>query len=141
MLLLQTSLRISCLPYRLWDSSRHTVDITSYTPRITSAVTPRWNVGISPFTQRIQNNALILNSDQGISHDIESFRGVGGAPVIACRSWVCEAWTSAVRVDAGIVAVGNTGVVFIIPLGGVVAIVIFEIYTISSVGSVHSVCR
>lgn len=71
---------------------------------------------------------MILYSDQSISHDIESLRGVGGTPVIAFRSWVCEAWTSPVRVNAGIVAVGDTGVVLVIPFGGVVAVVVFEIY-------------
>lgn len=127
MLLFQTELvSHQCRP--LLRTSRHTVDISSYTPRITGASTPRWNIGTSPFTQWIQNHALILYSDQSISHNIKPLRGIRGTPVVACRGWFYQVWTSAVRVDTVIVAVGDASVVLVIPFRWVVAVVVFEIY-------------
>jgi hypothetical protein len=97
----------------------------SIIPRRTRRVAPFLNAGVAPLAEGVENCAVL--SEQCISHYAEALCCVGGGVVEALRTLTIRARASSVDEVVAVYGVGNAAFAAVCPVGGNVAVVVFEI--------------
>lgn len=103
----------------------HTLNITTHPPRIPRLTPPARHVRLAPVAQGIQNRPV--NTEQRIPHGAVPLRRLGRAPVVPGGSRVLEVRTGAVGVGLRVGRVWDAEVIFVLPVRGNAAVVVFEV--------------